>query len=92
MYKNSSIRTRNLHLREFAVVLSVAEVEAAAKSGSDDDDDGHSLALALWGRSAIFYERRQMLRCLEDVKLSLRQRLPQELRLVPIDTIVPIYV
>lgn len=39
------------------------------------------LALALWNRSAIFYERKKMLYCLDDIKLSLRERLPDNLRL-----------
>lgn len=53
------------------------EKEAAAGKRGESD---RSLALALWRRSDIFYERKQMLYCLDDVRLSLREKLPEKWR------------
>lgn len=39
-----------------------------------------SLALALWGRSTVFYQLGKMNYCLEDLKLCLKEKIPDNLR------------
>lgn len=44
-------------------------------------DDGLSLAAALWKRSTVLYEMKRIGQCLDDVKLCIKEKLPESLRL-----------
>lgn len=51
-----------------------------AEIGSDNCEDGVTLALALWGRSAILFDLKRYQLCLDDVKLALQEKLPDEFK------------